>query len=273
MQRPPSLSWRHVDSFSQLHPVESQTARLFQAVAELTDGGHASTPHVYEEFSLATLACLCIYSWPAGYPRQNSYGADNMLKESLSLWKADFAESACDTWLRTSGKAKEPSYLTVYHMMNIMLHTNLTVLQSFAHSASGSTARDPMKSSVAREIHAWTQDRHYKIARWHAENMINSIEGAFTTSTNRVEHQNSHHPSSRSSFWTTERRRLLYEAPHVPYAIYYATLVLWCGAVTDTSTISSSAAAHAMIATGERILSLHKVHIAQLLARVLNEIK
>jgi hypothetical protein len=273
MHRPPSLSWHHVVSFSQMHSAGSQIDRLFHSVAELTDGGHACTSLLSNEFSLASLACLCIYSWPARYPRQNSYGPDNMLRESLCLWKADVAELACDAWLRTTGKAKDPSHLAIYHMMNIMLHTNLTVLQSFAHSAPGSTERDPKKGLAAREIHMWTQDRHYKIARWHAESMITSIEEAFTAPTNRVERQHPQQPSSWSKFSTTETRRLPYEAPHVPYAIYYATLVLWCGLLADTTTVSSSVVAQAPIARGERILSLHKLHIAQLLARVLNEIK
>ncbi|KAK5242186.1 hypothetical protein LTR40_012878, partial [Exophiala xenobiotica] len=159
-----------------------------------------------------------------------------------------------------------------YHMMNIMLHANLTVLQSFAHSPPGSAARDPKKSLAAREMHAWTQDRQYKIARWHAEQMIVSVEGAFT-STAKTDQQGSQQPPSRSSFTASEPRRLPHEAPHVPYAIYYATLVLWCGAVIEERGGAQPASVQAPIARGERILSLHKVHIAQLLARVLNEIK
>lgn len=158
-------------------------------------------------------------------------------------------------------------------MMNIMLHANLTVLQSFTHSAPEAAARDPKKSLAAREIHAWTQGRHYKIARLHAENMIASVEAAFAAPVNRSEWQTPQRMASGSSSLNREVRRLPFEAPHVPYAIYYATLVLWCGAVFEENTVSSSTSTQGPIARGERILSLHKVHIAQLLARVLNEVK
>ena len=70
-----------------------------------------------------------------------------------------------------------------------------------------------------------------------------------------------------------DSRRLPFEAPHIPYAVYFATLVLWCGAVTEETTVSNLLSAQASIARGERVLSLHKVHIAQLLARVLNDVK
>ncbi|KAK6369385.1 hypothetical protein LTS17_009728 [Exophiala oligosperma] len=250
----------------------SRLTQLHQEVVNLTDTGHISLPSTNTEFDLASLSSLTSHLWPALYPRQNTYGADNVSVESLSLWKRDFAELACDTWLRTRRGTVDFSCLAVYHMMNIMLHANLTVLQNFAHSAPGSAARDPKKSLAAREVYAWTQDRHYKIAQWHAENLIISIEGAFTAAT-KMDQQGPQQPPPRASFSTSEPRRLPYEAPHVPYAVYYATLVLWCGAVIEESGGHTPSGLQAPIARGERILSLHKVHIAQLLARVLNEIK
>ncbi|KAK4935802.1 hypothetical protein LTR10_023209 [Elasticomyces elasticus] len=273
LQCPPTLSWHHSDSFAASPLPGTQIHRLQSLIADLTRGSTLTEPDTCNKFSLTSLAYLSTFLWPAIYPRQNSYGIDNVVIESLSLGKSDFVELACDTWLRSFGQRPEPSHLVVYHMMNIMLHTNLTVLQSFAHSPPGSAARDPKKSLAAREIHGWAQSRHYKVAKWHAENMLSSIEGAFVTSLNKSEAATPHQIPSRSSFSTTEPRRLPFEAPHVPYAMYYATLVLWSGATLEESAGTSSVSAQALIARGERILSLHKVHIAQLLARVLNEVK
>ncbi|KAI1613367.1 hypothetical protein EDD36DRAFT_475380 [Exophiala viscosa] len=273
MQCPPTLSWHHPDSFAASPLPGTQIHRLQSLIVDLTRGAPKIKPDTCNEFSLTSLAYLSTFLWPAIYPRQNSYGIENVVIESLLLGKSDFVELACDTWLRSLGQRPEPSHLVVYHMMNIMLHTNLTVLQSFAHSPPGSAARDPKRSLVAREVHGWAQSRHYKTARWHAENMLSSIEGAFVTSLNRSEAAAPHQISSRSSFSTTEPRRLPFEAPHVPYAMYYATLVLWSGATLEECAGTSSVSAQALIARGERILSLHKVHIAQLLARVLNEVK
>ncbi|EXJ74257.1 uncharacterized protein A1O5_02553 [Cladophialophora psammophila CBS 110553] len=273
MQCPPSLPWHHPDSFAESPPPGSQVGRLQRLVVDLTRGGPTTEPELYKKFSLASLSYLFTFLWHAKYPRQNSYGVDNIVIESLTLGKSDFVELACDSWLHSLGEGPEPSHLVVYHMINIMLHTNLAILQSFAHSAPSSAARDPKKSLAAREIHGWTQSRHYKVARWHAENMLSSVEGAFVTSLNKAEAANPQQISSRSTFSATEPRRLPFEAPHVPYAIYYATLVLWTGAATEETAGSASVSAQALIARGERILFLHKVHIAQLLARVLNEVK
>lgn len=167
------------------------------------------------------------------------------------------------------GSKSNPSELTIYHLMNIMLHANLAVVQHFAHSTPGSAARDAKKSATGKEITAWVQSRHYQIAHWHAEQLITTVEGAFVSSRNKSEQLS----SSRTTSAHAEPRRLPYEAPHVPYAVYYATLVVWCGSILEQTTKSSSAGGWASIARGERILSLHDVHISQLLAHVLNEVK
>jgi hypothetical protein len=270
MQRPASSSWQRTNSFVQQLYSDARSTQLRAVIAALNDGGHMTTTEVPEEFGLPSLASLSVHLWPAIYSRQNGYGADNLLVESLPLWDPAYIELACDNWVRTIGHTKDPSHLAVYHMMNIMLHANLTVLQSFAHSPPGSARRDPKKSSAAKEIIAWTQDRNYKISRWHAENMISSIEGAFVTPNAQIDQPQ--HLSGRLSS-NTEPRRLPYEAPHVPYAVYYATLILWCGHATHDPKVTSSISAQAQIARGERVLSLHKLHIAQLLARVLNEVR
>jgi hypothetical protein len=263
MQRPPSLSWHHVDLFAR---PGTHMSHFYEISRDLTDGGHKIGTSCPQEFHLPSLAGLCSYLWPATYSRQNRDFGDGPSTKSTSFWGPHFAELACDNWLRTIGQTSSYSSLAVYHMMNIMLHANLTLLQHFAHFAPGSAARDPKNSLVAREIKTWKEGRHYEIANWHAEGIISSVEKAISTSSGKAEQQ-------RSRSTNTEPRRLPYEAPHVPYAIYYATLVIWCGAITDEPTDMSSPNAQVYIARGERILSLHKVHIAQLLARVLYEIK
>lgn len=225
------------------------------------------------EFSLASLACVSVFLWPVMYPRQNRYGIDDVTVESLSLWKKDFVDLACDSWFRVHGRVADASHLTVYHMLNIMLRANLTVIQSFAHSAPESPARDPAKGLAAREIHRWTQSPHYKISRWHAEHLIATIERTFMAPTNKFKQpgiQPSHKKASSSS---TEARQLPFEAPHIPYAVYFATLIIWCSAMTEEGNPLNSLVAQAIITRGERILLLHKVHIAQLLARVLRDVR
>ncbi|KEF52372.1 uncharacterized protein A1O9_11613 [Exophiala aquamarina CBS 119918] len=270
MQRPASSSWQRAASFAGQSSPDTRISRLLNLIAELNDGGHMTTTETSKDLSLPSLASLSTHLWPAVYSRQNGYGSDNVPVESFSLWNPQYVELACDNWLRTVGQSRNPTHLAVYHMMNIMLHANLTMLQSFAHSPPGSAARDAKKSSVAKEVVAWAQDRNYKISRWHAENMISSIEGAVMAPSTKSDLSQALAGHSASY---PQQRRLPYEAPHVPYAIYYATLILWCGSAIEEGRVSSSTTAQAQLARGERLLSLHKVHIAKLLARVLNEVK
>src|SRR5882757_10008011 len=106
MQIPPSLSWHHVDSIVQSLPPDSQMAQLQHVVAGLTGPAHSRTDSSFlDRFSMASLASLSPYLWPAIYPHQNRhYNNDNngLISEGLSSWKADFIELACDDWLRTS---------------------------------------------------------------------------------------------------------------------------------------------------------------------------
>ena len=250
---PPSLAWHHPDSIAQ----------FFSAMERI------SPLHNKQASSLASLASLSPFLWPVTFPRQNRYGNNDVSVETVSLWKGVLVELACDTWLRSQNHATA-SDLTLYHLMNIMIHANLTVIQSLAHSAPDSAARDPTKSLAAMEIHSWVRSRHYEIAHWHAERMITAVEAAFVAPPSRPE-LSSLQAHIRSSSGA-EPRRLPFEAPHVPYAIYFATLIIWCGAMLgETSTSSSSA--QASIIRGERIMSFHKVHVARLLGRVLSEVK
>lgn len=273
MQRPPSMPWSHANSFAQPPSTDSRTAQLQRRVEALTDSGYSVDSLATKEYSLASLAALSLHLWPVIYPSSNKSGSSSDGIKSHRLWKADFVELAGDTWLRTAGTTANSSSLAVYHIMNIMLHGNLSVLQCFAHSHSCSEARDPEKSSTGREVHAWLHGRHYTIARWHAENLINAVENAFVAPPSKAKRQDSRMPPSMSSSSSTETARLPFEAPHVPYAIYFATLILWCGEIVGDNTSSSVVASKAHLARGEQLLSQHRVHIAQLLARVLKEVK
>jgi hypothetical protein len=179
MQRPPSMSWCHANSFAEPPSTDSRTAQLQRQVAALTDPSHSIDFLATKGYSLASLSALSPHLWPVIYPSSNRTGSPSDGVKNHSLWKADFVELAGDTWLRTAGATVNSSSLAVYHIMNIMLHGNLAVLQCFAHSHPESETRNPEKSSTGREVHAWLHDRHYLVARWHAENLINTVENAF----------------------------------------------------------------------------------------------
>jgi hypothetical protein len=270
LQRPPSLARKYSESFLRTPTNRSRISKLHGLIAGLVGGGHTVDLGQNITFGLTSLASLSSFVWPATYPQQNGYGTEKHSSDDLFVWRADFAELACDTWLRTIHRPENLSHLVVYHMMGIILHSNLTVLQNFAHSAPGSAARDAERGLAAREIHAWTKDRHYTTARWHAENMLSSIEAALSeAATSRQNRDSSAPPSSLP----LELPGLAFEAPHVPYAVYFASLVLWAGAFTAPQLAKSTLSERAQLARGELVLLVHKVHIAQLLARLLNEVR
>ncbi|KIW19369.1 hypothetical protein PV08_03664 [Exophiala spinifera] len=267
MQRPPSLARKYSETFIRTPTNRSRISKLHNIIAGLVSGGHTVDLGRNTTFGLTSLAFLSSFVWPATYPQQNAYDTDNTVPNDLFIWRADFAELACDTWLRTVYNQGNLSHLVLYHLMGIILNSNFTVLQNFAHSSPRSATRDATKGLAGKEINAWTKDRHYATAQWHAENMIASIEATLTDTARQ-----SQHSSTRPTSLPTELPSLAFEAPHVPYAVYYASLVLWAGAFTALNTATSAISGRAQLARGERILLTHKMHIAQLLARLLSGI-
>jgi hypothetical protein len=264
MTRPPSLM-SHL-----LGKVPSSLGTEFEAVrtrAGILVQHRASSDTAHQQStSFPALTSLAVHLWPAMYSRQNHYKGEDVLVEGLHSGNADFVESALERWYQVYPQGSPSCYSDhiVYHMMHIMLHTNVTILQIYAQSAPGSFARDPTKSTTAREVCAWIKDHHYVCASWHAEQLTALVE-------NNIQANSDNRTTRRSMNSLVEGRRLAYEAPHVPYALYYASLILWCrGAVTSEKT--ASAQTRAPLVRGERILSLHKLHAAQLLASVLGEV-
>ncbi|KAJ9603047.1 hypothetical protein H2200_012342 [Cladophialophora chaetospira] len=267
MYRPPCFPWRHVNSFAQSPHPEHRIGVLLQYPAALTKDRRVEINSTHDKDQLLILASLSAYLWPGtslsestGFPDKPNHEASR----NPSLWKSDFAEMACDTWLRSQEKPRV-STLVVYYHLNIMLHANLVLLQRFAHSSPTSTARDPQKSSIAKAIQSWMCSRDYEVAHWHAEQLISSTESAIAASKNNA--------GQPSSYTSPETVRSTFEALHTPYLVYYAVLVLWCGALSADLAYSSVASAKAHLVRGEMILSAHKARIAQLLAKVLIEIK
>lgn len=225
--------------------------------------------------SLITLASLATYLWPATSLSESTRYPDDPDPETAHdsvLWKSDFIEMACQSWFRSQNNPP-CSTIVLYHHINTVLHANLVLLQRFAHSSPMATTRDPKKSPTAKAILCWIDGRDYEIARWHSKQLVSTVESTIATSKNNGGQQDSRMPSSFLSSPQSEAPRSTFEAPHTPYAIYYATLVLWAGELTSDMTPSAAASAKAHLVRGEMILSAHKARIAQLLARVLNEIK
>ena len=138
-------------------------------------------------------------------------------------------------------------------MLHIILHANFSVVQSFAYS---------LQDQAAAEVSKWISTRHYAIANWHADRILTVAEKAMVNISQKAPRSS---PSSHS-----ESRSLPFGPPHVPYAIYYASLIVWVGLVQQRDLAPSLV--RSPILRGERMLRLHKTQIANLLAGVLGEV-
>ena len=263
MIRPPLMPWCALESATEGSTPGTKLAKLLSRTQHTSRSGNIDNDPEEQAASLAVLAANAPIVWSAMYPRQNAYADDNILVEAITVGRSSFAEIACERWLSAHAPVQpvDPAHLTVYHMMNVLLNANVTLLQTFAHSPPESPARDPGKSIMAREVLRWTEDRHHTIARWHAEQLMSVIEAAVAPRMSDQLHRTSRaQPSSE-----------YHESPHVPYAVYFAALVLWCGGAMREPAFTASEL-RAPVVRGERVLLLHKVHVAQLLAKALGGI-
>ncbi|KAF9762332.1 hypothetical protein IL306_003452 [Fusarium sp. DS 682] len=151
------------------------------------------------------------------------------------------------------------SDLSLYHAMCIMLHTRLTALQTLVDINRSSTQADSRTAAASKGINAWLKSGEHNIACWHAERLLTAAENLLSST--QVDSR------QKTKALTDDQ----HEAPHVPFALYYATLVLYVkGAFGDSELLPSQI--RVPILRGERVLSLLRAQIAKSLARVVREI-
>lgn len=270
MQRPPTILPFYSESYKRSSS-DDLTSKFTGILRGLLSSAHVAKGSKNARFDNAAISVLSTYAWPAFYDRVNRHGSENFSIEGLSLRSAGFIELSCDGWLQCCASVERPYPLVTYHLVHILLHANVTVLQAYAHSGAGSLTRDPSKSAIAKELQGWAQGNDHMVASWHAQRLVAVIEDVLATSSHQSSLTNTCENTQISGVLAGQTF-LQYEAPHVPYAVYYAALVLYCGATIRNNSTQISNDAISLLSRAKRILSAHKVHIAQLLARVLDKI-
>jgi hypothetical protein len=218
LYRPPSFPWRHANSFAQPNPWHDRVNELLKYPASLTlHRANAVTPD--DRSSFVSLASLGAYLWPATSLSESAGHPDSLNHDNSHislLWKSDFVEMACEAWLR---RQPEPPLTTliVYHHINLMLHANPVLIQRFAHSSPQAITRDPQKNAVARAVHSWVHGNDYRIAQWHAEQLLSSVESAVAASRSTAGQSDSRLQGRPTS---PKAHRPVFEAPHTPYTVY-----------------------------------------------------
>jgi hypothetical protein len=264
LQIPPSLLWRLLDTMPDPTSGTEPFKHIHKSVAQVINPGLAIDPETVGESSLSSLSP---FLWLA----TRLAVADDDCMDVLS--KPDFVELAADRWLRSFPRDKPagPASVILYHLINIVIHANLLIIQRYAHWwPSRDNASDKDRDHWQGCILRWVQGRHYKIAKWHAQKALDCVGAASNVN------QKGDAKVGRYNIAGLDRTQASPATPavtidvtHVPYAIYYATLILWCGAADDKHALTGLS----HLARGKDLLSRQKLRIAWLLERVLSKVE
>jgi hypothetical protein len=149
----------------------------------------------------------------------------------------------------------------LYHMANINLHANIGLLQRHARSIA-KVDHALLNSQVFTSVQKWLSSRHYDVAVWHAERLLR-----ITISIMGIDHWALSDP--RSSEGPPNARTFASQPPHLPFCVYFASLVLWYGRL-DSGQGRLRRNSH--IDAGIRLLFHLEVQVAKYLGNALFEL-
>jgi hypothetical protein len=254
--RPPSSSFRSDFRIRSHSDLASLTPEVDKLVTNLFTPGSSIDPASRHQDNITALATISIMAWsvlPRGIIQPGK----------RTLWRPEFIELALNRWANTQNNSTYWSTLLLYHLVHVNLHTNLGLIQRFAHSPAESPFRARSGKAYAC-IEQWQKSRQFPIAKWHAQSILRRVKDAMAASQKRSSDTLGDIPSG------TGRYLILPESPHLPYCIYFAALVLWCGSIVSADEKTSSASS---IETCSQLLSVMKVRVAELLEGILRELR
>lgn len=258
LQRPPSLLWQHLEIQSAKASDNGTPDSIRHLLTTISNPGFHVDSENLKDFSLAALSALSAFLWPT-MPL-----APAGIESAKTLSRPEFVELAADKWLRSHEGPADPAALILYHLLNIAMHTNLLVVQNYAHLQLRGENFDKDKDPYHPSILRWVNGRYYQIAKWHAERTLECVETEITLGSREDSNCIRHKGFERAPMTGA------IDVAHVPYAIYYATLVLWCGTAVHETRNDLSQLSY--LTRGRNILGRQKLRIATLLDRVLSQV-
>ena len=248
--RPPSFA-SSMDAEWQLSEgrENNQTARLADLRSMMSPGG---TP-IPMRSDIRGLAAMSVYSWMAS-PRGRE------LSPHQNLWKEEFIELALDRWVRGttifSPQEERPdlSQVLLYHLTHINMHSNLELVQRLVHEVTKSP-RSYDQGDYPRLLPIWVRSQHYRTSQWHAEAILHLVKETQAVIRRRSQ--------------TQKDDPILPEPPHLPYSIYFATVVTWFGIFIENGQTS---ALDAHVDTSVQLLFSFKAHVSKILGHTLCEL-
>ena len=251
LQRPPTLTI-FSDTFIDIKtkPGASQKHWFDDLAAVMTVGGRSDG----QDRGLSDLAAIGSFAW---FPSPH----DSLCYRESPLWKPDFVEVALSRWMEAQ-KEIESCTLLLYHMAHISLHCNLGYLQRLAGPVAR-IGRISLHHSILASIAKWLTGRHFVIAKWHAENLLKIVKAALGNNPRNLRKHKTPPPPPKGPILTPE-------PPHLPFCIYYATLVLWYGNLLRAQ---DRLLRDACLEEGARTLLQLDVRVAQHLGNALHELQ
>lgn len=201
--------------------------------------------------SLREVASLGAYTW-ASSPRGQEQS------HTWQLWRPEFIELGLERWMNaqaSSHRASNLPSLLIYYLSHIHLQVDLSFLQISALNFIKHPENDKEKK-IHKMLKEYTCGRPFEASVWYAKAMLRLV---------RENLGMSGHDQSR----TADGRRIL-EPPHLPYCIYFSTLIAWYGEYTATGL--RSLARDACIKNGIHLLGMLKVRVARVLIHALREL-
>ena len=177
-------------------------------------------------------------------------------------WRSEFVELAMERWM--GGKATAvsesnfPSRL-IYHLMHLRLKANLDFLQKSARQFTNQPPHGAGESSEHDIIRDFVRGRLFAVAMWHAEAMLSIVQ----------EYSSMLDDASKRRTTSTSSRRMP-EPPHLPYCVYFSTLIAWYGEFAKSG--YRSLARDACIKRGIRLLGWLKIRVARVFILALREL-
>ncbi|PHH92715.1 hypothetical protein CDD83_5738 [Cordyceps sp. RAO-2017] len=279
LQRPPTLLWGFRGSFCDAGPGHEDIAVLFRLAAEMTTPALSIDKEAVRRYSLTSIASLSPHLWPVMRTRfDRDADSPRLAQPGHPIWKRDFVALALEKWRGAQDRDVEPSSLILYHLMNLTLHADIDLMQRLFRSSFRQQAdRDQLWEQRTRALSVWVRSRECEVASWHARSLLRCAEEGHPGHQDLVpsdaEHQAAAERDKADSLDEGEAAaarkgtgRPQVEAPHVPYAVFFATVALWLGAMVAEE---GHLATQAHLARGRAILSRHRSRAARQFAKML----
>ncbi|KEF54731.1 uncharacterized protein A1O9_09173 [Exophiala aquamarina CBS 119918] len=259
--RPPDTFFRSLFCFSGGDAVlQNDTAdRLVHSL--FTPDTPISTAHTYHD-KATTLLIIAI----SASLRLTSSDSSPIVR---SLWRIEYFELALSRWHNAQLQhSTDWSLLALYHLICINLHANVGLIQRLVHASDGLRG-DGRTNQLWSSLDAWRTSRHYPAAKWHAQTILSRLNEVLAPSA--AIHHSSEDDGLQDGIPNTFQQAVPPESPHLPYAVYIATIVLWCG--DQMCTESTNGVSTAYIDTSILLLASMRVRIAALLQRALRKLR